>query len=296
MSLKPFESEKLKIPEQWREVSAMKMGLDIGQSLTKIAWRREDELFLSKISTFENMEKISEYIDSRKENLSQLNFTGGKCYNLYLKYDKILKASLLNEFEANLRGIEYLFEIQKKKKPYNALLVCLGTGTSIVFQKETPIHLGGSALGGGFFLGLLSLLYQIDDYQMAMDLVKRGNRYNVDLKVADIYDSRDQRVDLLFREFTAASLGKIINGKSSNDYNKEDVIASIISMIAENIGALSVQMAINHDAREIIFFGGFLVDNSVLKNILSLLCKINNKKAIFLKNSEYAGAIGSFLS
>jgi len=69
--------------------------------------------------------------------------------------------------------------------------------------------LGGSAMGGGFFMGLIKLLFNMDDYFDAIELVRKGNRFNVDLKVADIYDIDDTRVDKLFREFTAASLGKI---------------------------------------------------------------------------------------
>jgi len=44
-----------------------------------------------------------------------------------------------------------------------------------------------------------------------------------------------------------------------------------------------------------VFCGGFLKENRILKKVLSLLCKVKNKKAIFLKNSEFCAAIGALL-
>ena len=58
-------------------------------------------------------------------------------------------------------------------------------------------------------MGIIKLVLKMDDFTEVLQLAKKGNRYNLDLKVSDIYDPEDTRVDLIFREFTAASFGKI---------------------------------------------------------------------------------------
>jgi pantothenate kinase len=142
-------------------------------------------------------------------------------------------------------------------------------------------------------MGLIKALFNLYDFEESITLAKEGNRYNADLKVSDIYDPEDDRVDLIFREFTAASLGKIDYNYEPNNMKKEDFINSLICMIGENIGTIANLMAENTDLTNIVFCGGFLKENRILRKILSLLCSVNKKKAIFLKNSEFAAAIGA---
>ena len=163
----------------------------------------------------------------------------------------------------------------------------------MVSKKDSIKHLGGTAMGGGFFMGIIKALFNLNDFQEAINLAKSGNRYNVDLKVSDIYDPDDNRVDLLFREFTAATFGKIDLNYNMNNLKKEDFIDSLICMIGENIGTIANLMADTNDISTIVFCGGFLRENKIVKKILSIMCKVNRKKAIFLKNSEFCAAIGA---
>jgi pantothenate kinase len=142
-------------------------------------------------------------------------------------------------------------------------------------------------------MGMIKALFNLDDYNESIKLAKKGNRYNVDLKVSDIYDPNDNRINLIFREFTAASLGKIDSNYNRDYIEKKDFINSLISMIGENIGTIANLMAENNNLTDIVFCGGFLKENKILKKILSLLCIVNQKKAIFLQNSEFAAAIGA---
>ncbi len=269
------------------------IGIDIGQSLSKISYLKDNEIILRIGET--NLKSISEFVDENKSKFSKINFTGGKAYKLYKKYSTIISANLINEFEANIRGLEFLYEIFKKKAFPPSLIVSLGTGTSMVLKNDKIEHLGGSAMGGGFFMGLIKLLFNLDDYFDAIDIARKGNRFNIDLKVADIYDIEDIRVDKLFREYTAASLGKIKKDFDIKSLKKEDLINSLLGIIGENIGTIATLMAENHNIKNIVFCGGFLLKNKPLKQILSLLCKFKEKKAIFLKNSEYCGAIGALI-
>ena len=281
-----LEATQFKIPSDT-------IGVDIGQSLTKIAFRKDNEIILKIGET--NFKEVEEFLDENKSNFNTINFTGGKAYKLYKKYSNSINTNLINEFKANVRGLEYLYESYKKKALPPSLIVTLGTGTSLVLKRDRIEHVGGSAMGGGFFMGLIKLLFNMSDYFGAIELVRKGNRFNIDLKVADIYNIEDTRVDKLFREFTAASLGKINKDFDSKSLKKEDLMSSLIGIIGENVGTIATLMAENYNLKNIVFCGGFLLENKSLKQILSLLCKFKKKKAIFLKNSEYCGAIGALL-
>jgi pantothenate kinase len=271
------------------------VGIDIGQSLTKIAYSEKNEVILTLYQTNSNFLNINEFLEKNKDRYKTINFTGGKAYDPYKKYSSNFKTNLINEFETNIAGLEFLYKCTKSKPIPPSIVVTLGTGTSVVLKTDVTKHLGGSAMGGGFFMGLIRLIFRQSriDYSDAIDLAKKGNRYQVDLKVADIYNIEDKRVDKLFREFTAASLGKITKDVNADDVKKENIIVSLIGSIGENIGIIATLMAKLHDVKNVIFCGGFLIENKPLKQTLSLICKYNGTKPIFLENSVFAGSIGA---
>ena len=273
------------------------IGIDLGQTLTKIAYfENSNKLNLLTLSTQSEHEKIDDFLKNKKNSFNKYNFTGGKGYIYHKKFLKELDSTLLNEFQAHAKGIETLYMLNKKKALPDSLIINVGTGTFFLLKKNGFKHLGGSALGGGFFMGFIKLLYKIHDFQEALKIAEKGNRYNIDLKVSDIYEALDQRVNLIFREFTAASFGKIGYDLDLSTVKKEDIINSLICMIGENLGAMANLVAENHDVNNLIFCGGFLKENKISERILSTICKINKKRAIFLKNSEFCGAIGALLS
>lgn len=272
-----------------------KIGVDMGQSLSKIAYLESGKINLLDFLTQSELPSIRELLDSKIDRFKKINFTGGKCFNLSQTYSHKAETNLLNEFETSVKGIETIYLMEKKKELPPSLIVTIGTGTSMVSKKDSVKHLGGTAMGGGYFMALIKLLFNLNDFQEALNLAKKGNRYNVDLKVSDIYASEDDRVDLLFREFTASSLGKINSNFKSINLIKEDVINSLICMIGENIGTIANLMAENNDISNLVFCGGFVKENKILKKILSLMCKVNRKNSIFLKNSEFCAAIGALL-
>ncbi len=292
--MKQFEL-KIRLEHPEINISSDVVGIDIGQSLTKVAYRKENEIVLSMSQTGSDFREIIEFLDFNRKNFNFINFTGGKAFSLYKKYSNETKTRLINEFEANIEGLDFLYKQSKNRALPASVVVTIGTGTSIVLKKDNVEHIGGSAMGGGLFMGLIKLLFNIDNYFDAIDLARKGNRFSIDLKVADIYDIEDTRVDKLFREFTAAALGKIRKDFDINSIKKNDLINSLIGIIGENIGTIATLMAENHSIKNIVFCGGFLIENNPLKQILSLLCKLKRKKALFLKNSEYSGAIGALI-
>ena len=285
----------IKLDEINTKLPAEKIGVDMGQSLSKIAYLEGSNLHLLSFPTQAYLGYFRESIEPIIKNFSQISYTGGKSFSQFKYYSNSIKTNLINEFEANVKGVETFHLIEKKKDLSNSLIVTIGTGTSMVSKKDTFEHLGGSALGGGFFMGLLKILFNTDDFQEALEIAKKGTRYNVDLKVSDIYAPEDNRVNMLFREFTAASLGKIDHSFSLNNLNKRDFINSLICMIGENIGMLANLMADKNEISKIAFCGGFLKENRIAKKILSLICNVNKKKAIFLKHPEFCAALGALL-
>jgi len=292
--LKQFEL-KIRLEHPEINISPDVVGIDIGQSLTKVVYRKGNEIVLSMSQTGSDFREIIEFLDFNRKNFKVINFTGGKAFSLYKKYSNETKTNLINEFEANIEGLEFLYKHYKNKALPASIVVTIGTGTSIVLKSDNVEHIGGSAMGGGLFMGLIKLLFNMDDYFEAIDLARKGNRFNIDLKVADIYDVEDTRVDKLFREFTAASLGKIKNDFDIKSLKKEDLINSLIGIIGENIGTIATLMAEKYNVKNIVFCGGFLMGNKIVKQILSLLCKFKRKKPVFIENSEYSGAIGALL-
>jgi len=288
---------KIRLDQTKVQIPFDTVGIDVGQSLTKVAYWKDNEIVLSMSHTGTNFSDIEEYLSLNKDRLNKVNFSGGKAFILYKKYSNDFQTSLIDEFEANIKGLEFLYENYKNRSLPPSLVVTLGTGTSIVLNKEKIEHLGGSAMGGGFFMGLLDLIFKsaIAEFSEATNLASKGDRFQVDLKVNDIYDIEDVRVDKLFREFTAATLGKINKSFDLNSVKKEDIISSLIGVIGENIGTIATLMAENHEVKNIVFCGGFLIGNKKLKHILSLLCKFKRKKPIFIDNSVFAGAIGALL-
>jgi len=287
---------QIKLGDDINKIPPNKIGIDMGQTLSKFAYMEGNEIILGSFHRQTNISTLDKFLKSKKSQFNNFNFTGGKSFDLYKEYSKGFESILINEFEANVRGIEFLYKLEKSEELSRSLIVTIGTGTSIVLLNDKIIHLGGSALGGGFFMGIIKILFNMNDYFEAIDLAKKGNRYNVDLKVSDIYSPEDNRVDLLFREFTAASLGKIDERFNINSLSKEDFLSSIVCMIGENLGSIATTMAVNNEVNNIVFCGGFLIENRVLRKIVSLLCKVKKKKAIFLKNSEFCAAIGALLA
>ncbi|MFX1323795.1 MAG: hypothetical protein ACFE8N_02490 [Promethearchaeota archaeon] len=269
------------------------IGIDMGQTLTKISYVEKKELYLVSYPTLKNDALIRDFLNSKINYEMKLNFTGGKSYHLYMEYSKSHSSRLIDEFEAIAKGIEILYLIERKRELKPTLIVNIGTGTSMISKKDSIEHLGGTAMGGGFLMGLMRVLFNINDFQELMSVAKIGTRYNVDLKVSDIYDKDDYRIDHLFREFTAASLGKINQHFDTRYLKKEDFINSVICMIGESVGSLATLMAENNDIDNIVFCGGFLKENKIAKRILSLMSMLKNKNPIFMRDSEFSASIGA---
>ncbi|GAG98247.1 unnamed protein product, partial [marine sediment metagenome] len=182
--MKQFEL-KIRLEHPEINISSDVVGIDIGQSLTKVAYLKGNEIVLSMSQTGSDFREIIEFLDFNRKIFKVINFTGGKAFSLYKRYSNKIKTNLINEFEANIEGLEFLYKQSKNRALPASIVVTIGTGTSIVLKSDSVEHIGGSAMGGGLFMGLIKLLFNIDDYFDAIDLARKGNRFNIDLKVAE---------------------------------------------------------------------------------------------------------------
>jgi len=271
------------------------IGIDLGQTLTKITYYDDEQLVLLLHPTVIPYDFLFQFLEQNDFSKKKINLTGGKSYDFYKMIENKYNSSIFEEFEANVSGIDFLYQLKKKQALPPCLIITIGTGTSMILRTEKFEHIGGSALGGGFFMALIQLLYDMDNFDEGIKLASKGNRYNVDLKVADIYSPEDNRVSSLFRQFTAASLGKINSVIKFGDYKRADLLNSLISMIGENVGTIAIEKAKAHKIENLVFCGGFMVNNKVIQKILSLLCTYNQMKTIFLQHSVFSGALGMLL-
>eukprot|EP00808_Paulinella_micropora_P006469 g8424.t1 len=105
--------------------------------------------------------------------------------------------------------------LQKVRMPrsseiYPYLLVNIGSGVSIlkVTGEHTYERVGGTSLGGGTFLGLVTCLSGADTFNTALRLAERGNSENIDMLVSDIYGG-DYEHFKLPGSSVASSFGKL---------------------------------------------------------------------------------------
>ncbi|OKY77234.1 MAG: Activator of 2-hydroxyglutaryl-CoA dehydratase, HSP70-class ATPase [Candidatus Methanohalarchaeum thermophilum] len=264
-----------------------RIGVDAGQTLTKVAYvERGTPQFHFYRTDLDKIDLLRRKIGFRDKLLS---LTGGKALYYKEKLD-IDQINILEEFKANSIGVRHL--VPKEKRPSEYLVVTIGSGTSIVHEKGEEVrHVGGTALGGSMFDNFAGLICDVKDHQRALELAEKGNRYNIDLKVGDIYPREDDRIEPGFREMTAASFGKL--DKEIDEICNPDFLNSLISMIGENIAIIASSIAKNKDINKIVYAGGFLENNNILKNVLDRTTKLNEIETIYPQEPMFIGAIGA---
>jgi len=88
--------------------------------------------------------------------------------------------------------------VKRAGPTYPYLLVNIGTGVSMMLVKgEREFQrVGGTALVGGTFFGLVTLLTSASTFEEAINLAKKGNHMNADLLVRDIYGGSYEKFGL----------------------------------------------------------------------------------------------------
>ena len=169
-----------------------------------------------------------------------------------------------------------------------AIIVSMGTGTAIVRASgDTSAHIGGTGIGGGTILGLASAMLNVRSIDTITEMASRGNLYNVDLMVRDIFNGA---MDSLPPDTTASNFGKLSEVASPND-----VALGILNMVFQSIGMTARFALINHDIKDLVLTGN-LSTFSVCREVFEPLRKFFEMNFIIPKFSEFATALGAALS
>ena len=104
-------------------------------------------------------------------------------------------------------------------------------------------------IGGGTLIGLSNLMTGVTNFNEIIELASRGDHTKVDMMVRDIYGDHSPIVEL-HGDLLASSFAKIANDQSDENlrtkYAKEDILASLVTMISYNVGQLAYFQAHLH--------------------------------------------------
>ncbi|WP_253701234.1 type II pantothenate kinase [Bacillus sp. FJAT-29814] len=268
------------------ELQQVKAGIDAGGTLLKIAYQENGAKHYRKYPIGE-MESAISWLKMMAPDLG-VALTGGKAHIVQQKF--FPDGLMVPEFQATCEGARLLLLEEGKKLDAPFIIVNVGTGTSWhLVNGEKYERILGSGMGGGTFMGLGALLTNEANYEKFTELAASGQKGNLDLLVKDIYESDQAPIN---GDLTAANFAKGLSVKHS----PADRMAALANMIAETIMLLTLQAAAIHKVKEVVFIGSSLIDNPLLKGTLNNYMTMLSLDAIFLKNGEYCGALGAFLS
>lgn len=188
------------------------------------------------------------------------------------------------------------------------LLVNMGTGVSILrvdSEKEGDYaRVGGTACGGGTFLGLARALTSAESFAEALQLAEAGDASKCDLLVSDIYGEEGSASLGLPGKLTASNFGRLSDPSSELDQDGEaacreqDVARALLQMVTQQSALLSGALARQSGTLDRIFFVGGFIDEENRLARASIAANFRNLggQAYFVQHSDYLGALGSLRS
>ena len=220
-----------------------------------------------------------------------------------IKGSNFLLSNIPNEAFALNKGGNPDISFQKTGCEFPYLLVNIGSGVSMlkVHSDEHFERVGGTAVGGGTFWGLGSLLTKAQGFDELLALAQNGDSSTVDMLVKDIYggsyDAMDLPGDLVASSFgKAARSGKA--GSTSGQFEDADIAKSLLRLISNSIGQIAYLHANLYGCSRIIFGGFFIRGKIATMRTISYAIDFWSKgkvQALFLSHEGYLGAVGAFV-
>ncbi|KAJ3310341.1 Pantothenate kinase 4 [Boothiomyces sp. JEL0838] len=296
------------------------IAVDIGGSLAKVVWfSKQSQGGRLSFSKFETA-KIDQCIGFLQGLLTERGDTPVRIKDLFR--EKLgVAVQKEDEMECLIYGLNFLvrqiaYEVftydERRPEPmqyennsqelFPYMLVNIGSGVSIikVTSDETYERISGTSLGGGTLWGLLGLLTDAKDYDEMLAMSKLGDNKNVDMLVGDIYGGDYSKIGLKSTTI-ASSFGKVIKvppAERKSKFAQEDISASLLYLVSNNIGQIAYLNAQAHGIQRIYFSGFFISGHPITMNTLSYAIAFWSKgkiKAQFLRHEGYLGAVGAFL-
>uniref|UniRef100_A0A8C7KUA3 4'-phosphopantetheine phosphatase n=1 Tax=Oncorhynchus kisutch TaxID=8019 RepID=A0A8C7KUA3_ONCKI len=279
--------------------NAKRFAIDIGGSLTKLAYYSTVQHKVAKVRSFDHTAKETEgdplYEISMQEEVSaRLHFI--KFENAYIETClDFIKDHLVNTDTKVIKATGLQLCIW-----CDAAYVDLPINSTIFLSKQvesedTFERVGGSSIGGGTFWGLGALLTKTKKFDELLQLASKGQHTNVDMLVKDIYGGSYGSLGLT-GDLIASSFGK--SATPDKEFSKEDMAKSLLHMISNDIGQLACLYARLHNLTRVYFGGFFIRGHPVTMHTITYSINFFTKgevQALFLRHEGYLGTIGAFL-
>lgn len=260
------------------------IGIDIGSSTTKIVEYENGKILNKAISENKNYESVlSDFINQNNiKEIDKIVVTGINAKKINLgKYN--VPVNIVEEFIAIGTGGLYL---TKKKK---AIIASVGTGTALIRAENGKEfkHLGGTGVGAGTLTNLCNRFVCTKSFDEIIELSKKGNLSNIDLRIADL---TDEDIKTLPPELTLANFGKLKENAS-----KADIVIGLINMVFEVIGMMTAFASINDNIKDVVLIGN-IASIPVVKDVIKKIEKTHKIIFTIPENPQYAVVIGAIES
>uniref|UniRef100_A0AC11E4K5 Pantothenate kinase 4 (inactive) n=1 Tax=Ovis aries TaxID=9940 RepID=A0AC11E4K5_SHEEP len=303
--------------------NAKRFAIDIGGSLTKLAYYSTVQHKVAKVRSFDHSGKDTEQdheppyeISVQEEVTARLHFV--KFENTYIEAClDFIKDHLVNTETKVIQatgGGAYKFKdlIEEKlqlKVDKEDVMTCLIKGCNFVlknipheafvYQKDSDPEFRFQTNHPNIFPYLLvnigSGVSIVKKFDELLHLASRGQHTNVDMLVQDIYGGAHETLGLS-GNLIASSFGK--SATADQEFSKEDMAKSLLHMISNDIGQLACLYARLHCLDRVYFGGFFIRGHPVTMRTITYSINFFSKgevQALFLRHEGYLGAIGAFL-
>lgn len=266
-------------------------GLDLGCSLAKAVWKKEDK-FCFASSEEKSLDDILS--EMKKDGVKEIEVTGLGYYQNQKKLEENFALShywpdpIMHEIKLQASGTKKLLE-QDGLKLENFLLVSIGTGTSYTSVKGEQINKYpfGNAIGGGFLLGFSNIM-GFYSYKKFSELASKGKPLSLKFK-----DLVPQTADDPSGEFVIASLGRI-----TKETEIEEICASMVECAAVSTINDILKIGFNQEylLQDIVYVGSTIKHTPLLKEYLQKYSNFIGRNTYFPNFGEFAVALGAYYS
>jgi len=179
------------------------------------------------------------------------------------------------------------------------ILVNMGSGVSILrvdsAEEGDFVRVGGTACGGGTFLGLARALTSATTFDEALELAAAGDAKHADKLVSDIYGEEGCANLGLPGTHTASNFAKLGDMAPGSSCSEKDLARSLLQMVTQQSVLLASAFARHAGCIDRVFFVGGFVDepNWMARERIAANFRGLGGCAYFLKHSDFLGALGS---
>lgn len=198
-----------------------------------------------------------------------------------------------NVFTVNDDGVAVPVDWPEQLFPM--ILVIMGSGVSILQVNSARdgdfVRVGGTACGGGTFLGLSRVITSATSFDEALELAASGDAKSADKLVSDIYGEEGCANLGLPGNLTACNFGKL----AEQECSEPDLARALLQMVTQQSALLSSAFARHAGCIDRVFFvGGFVEEtNWIARKSIATNFRNLGGCAYFLRHCDFLGALGS---